>query len=126
MLSRARKNAESYPTKNISFLNSPITTLPLPSSSADVIISNCVINLVPESDKQTVFNEIHRVLKIGGRVAVSDILAKKELPSNIRNDLALVAGCIGGASEKRVYEEYLREAGFKGKTQRELLICIFL
>ncbi len=113
MLERANKNKAKAGLDNVSFVESPITKIDLPSSIADCIISNCVINLVPESEKQLVFNEIFRLLKPGGRVAVSDILAKKELPPDLRNDLALYAGCIAGASQVQQYEQYLKEAGFE-------------
>ena len=113
MLERANKNKLKAGLNNVSFVESPITNINLPSSMADCIISNCVINLLPESEKQLVFNEIFRLLRPGGRVAISDILAKKELPPDLRNDLALHAGCIAGASQVRQYEQYLQDAGFQ-------------
>lgn len=121
MLDRARANAEKSGVKNVSFVESVITDIALPSASskdgegtnAGCIISNCVINLVPEQDKQKVFNEMFRLLKPGGRVAVSDILAKKELPDKMKKNLALYVACISGASTVNNYEKYLREAGFK-------------
>jgi arsenite methyltransferase len=73
-----------------------------------------VINLVPEVEKPLVFQEIFRLLKPGGRVAISDILAKRELPMEIKKDLSLYVGCIAGASQVGYYENYLKEAGFKG------------
>lgn len=84
----------------------------IPSSTVDCIISNCVVNLVPEADKQRVFNEMYRVLKPGGRVAISDILAKKPLPEKLRANMALYVGCVSGASLVAQYEKYLKEAGF--------------
>ncbi|KAF3479877.1 WD40 repeat protein [Arthroderma uncinatum] len=112
MLERANKNKENAKVENVSFVDSQITAINLSNSVANCIISNCVVNLVPESDKQLVFNEMFRLLKPGGRVAISDILAKKPLPTNIRESVALYVGCIAGASQVEDYDKYLREAGF--------------
>ncbi|KAH7630027.1 S-adenosyl-L-methionine-dependent methyltransferase [Sordaria sp. MPI-SDFR-AT-0083] len=114
MLSRANalKSKRGFPDSQVSFIKGSITSIPLESGIADCIISNCVINLVPEAEKPLVFKEMHRVLKSGGRVAVSDILAKKPLPEKLRNDIAMYVGCIAGASEKQQYETWLKEAGF--------------
>lgn len=114
MLERARDNKEKSGADNTSFIESPITKVALPSATVDCIISNCVVNLVPEAEKQLVFDEMFRLLKPGGRIAVSDILAKKELPLEMKRDMGLYVGCIAGASEVGQYEEYLRVAGFKG------------
>ena len=114
MLALAHKNAAKSNITNVEFVESAITSIPLPSDSANCVISNCVINLVPEADKHLVFEEIYRMLKPGGRVAVSDILAKKELPKEITEDVSLYVGCIGGASQVGQYEQYLKEADFKG------------
>ncbi|KAK3492722.1 S-adenosyl-L-methionine-dependent methyltransferase [Neurospora hispaniola] len=115
MLARANslKASRGFPDSQVSFIKGSITTIPLESGTADCIISNCVINLVPEAEKPLVFKEMHRVLKSGGRVAVSDILAKKPLPEKLRNDIAMYVGCIAGASEKQQYETWLKEAGFE-------------
>ncbi|KAK3503877.1 S-adenosyl-L-methionine-dependent methyltransferase [Neurospora crassa] len=115
MLARANslKASRGFPDSQVSFLKGSITAIPLESGTADCIISNCVINLVPEAEKPLVFKEMHRVLKSGGRVAVSDILAKKPLPEKLRNDIAMYVGCIAGASEKQQYETWLKEAGFE-------------
>ena len=115
MLERARQNAEKSNASNVTFVEATITSIPLQASTADCIISNCVINLVPEADKPVVFQEIFRLLKPGGRVSISDILAKVELPPDIKNDMALYVGCIAGASQVKDYEKYLNEAGFEGK-----------
>ncbi|QKD55334.2 S-adenosyl-L-methionine-dependent methyltransferase [Fusarium oxysporum Fo47] len=80
---------------------------------ADCIISNCVVNLVPHNEKQQAFNEMFRLLKPGGRVAISDILAKKPLPEKIRNSMAFYVGCVAGASQVVEYEQYLGNAGFE-------------
>src|SRR4051812_13660482 len=116
MLERARKNMESSKTANVSFIEASITSIPLPSAIADCIISNCVVNLVPDTDKPMVFREIFRLLKPGGRVAISDIVAKGELPVHIKRDKALYVGCIAGASNVKDYERYLKEAGFEGES----------
>ncbi|GFF54796.1 putative arsenite methyltransferase [Aspergillus lentulus] len=113
MIKLAMKNAEAAGLSNTRFIEASITSIPLPDASVDCIISNCVINLIPSKDKPTVFQEIARLLKPGGRVAISDILARKELPANIVNDIALHVGCIAGASQVAEYEDYLKRAGFK-------------
>jgi arsenite methyltransferase len=125
MLELARRNAKNAGASNASFIEGFITSIPLPSSTVDCIISNCVINLVPEHEKYLVFQEIFRLLKPGGRVAISDILAKQELPLEIRQDLSLYVGCIAGASQVGDYERYLKEAGFEGNstTYFTLLAC---
>ncbi|KAM7199688.1 S-adenosyl-L-methionine-dependent methyltransferase [Rhypophila sp. PSN 637] len=114
MLSRANKMKESkgQSAENVSFVKGVITDIPLEAGTADCIISNCVINLVPEADKPLVFKEMHRLLKPGGRIAVSDILAKQPLPDKLRNDIAMYVGCIAGASQVSEYEKYLGDAGF--------------
>lgn len=113
MLSRANKIKTKHNKTNVSFIESQITDMPtIPPNTADCIISNCVINLVPEDDKRLVFKEMHRILKPGGRVAISDILAKKPLPEKLRANMALYVGCVAGASLVSQYEQYLQEAGF--------------
>ncbi|KAF5987309.1 methyltransferase [Fusarium coicis] len=97
---------------NVELIESRITDIALEDNIADCIISSCVINLVPHDEKQKAFNEMHRLLKPGGRVAISDILAKKPLSDDIRNSMALYVGCIAGASQVEEYEEYLKRAGF--------------
>lgn len=114
MLKKADQLLAKSGATNVSFVESPITDISLPDQTADCIISNCVINLVPESEKQLVFNECFRLLKPGGRFAVSDILAKKDLPPHVKDSMALYVGCIAGASQVAAYEKYLREAGFRG------------
>jgi hypothetical protein len=110
MLARARANAERQGLANVEFHEATIDKLPLADSSVDCVISNCVINLAP--DKQTVLREIARVLKPGGRVAVSDIALKKPLPPEISNDLLAYVGCIGGAILIEDYVAGLKDAGF--------------
>lgn len=115
MLARANKLKEESGKKNLSFVESKITDIGLDSGIADCIISNCVINLVPEEEKQLAFSEMFRLLKPGGRLAISDILSKKPLPDNLRSCIALYTGCIAGASQVAEYEKYLKAAGFQRK-----------
>ena len=115
MLDRARTNAASAgpngtALKNVEFHHATIDALPLADESVDCVISNCVINLAP--DKPAVFREIARVLKPGGRLAVSDIALKKPLPEAIKDDVSAYVGCIGGAIPIREFESGLAEAGF--------------
>ncbi|KAK6522373.1 hypothetical protein TWF281_002938 [Arthrobotrys megalospora] len=113
MLSRANKNLASSPEiENVIFKEGVITSIPLEDGTADCIISNCVINLVPAAEKSSVFVEMARILKPGGRVAISDILAKKPLPASIKEDVAMYTGCIAGAGTIEEYERYLEDAGF--------------
>ena len=113
MLILARRNAKNASLPNATFVSSPITSIALPSSSADCVISNC-INLVPHSSKSLVFKEIHRLLKPGGRVAVSDILARKELSVDITESQELYVECVSGASRVEEYMTWMKEAGFEG------------
>lgn len=114
MIERARRNAErannGEPFTNVEFHLATIDNLPLPDNSVDCVISNCVINLAP--DKTAVFKEIVRVLKPGGRVAVSDIALRKQLPNEIANDVSAYTGCIAGAIQIEDYKRGLVEAGF--------------
>ncbi|KAF2811963.1 ubiE/COQ5 methyltransferase [Mytilinidion resinicola] len=114
MLARANRNLSTLsPTPtNISFIHANITAIPLDKGIADCIISNCVINLVPTPFKPLVFAEIHRLLKPGGRVAVSDILARKPLRQELKESMALYVGCVAGAEEVGAYEGWLRGVGF--------------
>lgn len=112
MLAKARRNASRPSNTNVSFVHSRITNIDIPDETADCVISNCVVNLVPHAEKPQVFREMFRLLRRGGRVAVSDILLKKELPEQMRNDVALYVGCVAGASRKVEYERWLGEAGF--------------
>ena len=116
MVERARRNAgrgnNGEPLTNVEFHLATIDKLPLPDNSVDCVISNCVINLAP--DKNAVFREIARVLKPGGRVAVSDIALKKELPSEIASDISAYTGCIAGAILIDDYKRGLLDAGFSG------------
>ena len=111
MVSKARRNAEKMGTRNVEFRLGEIENLPAADNTADIIMSNCVINLSP--DKRNVYKEAYRILKPGGRLAISDVLATAELPDEIRNDLALVSACIGGAATIDDTEKLLVEAGFQ-------------
>ena len=111
MLSLARRNQEQAGIRNAEFLQGTIEAIPLPDNSVDVIISNCVINL--SGDKDRVLREAFRVLRPGGRFAVSDIALKRELPEAARRSMELWTGCIAGALRDEVYAEKLRAAGFE-------------
>ncbi len=111
MLELARANAVKGGYQNIEFLEGQIDAIPLDNESANVVISNCVVNLAP--DKSKVFREIYRVLKPGGRVAISDIALKQDLPSELAKSAAALVGCIAGAISIKDYEEGLKAAGFK-------------
>jgi len=111
MLALARQNAEEAGVTNAVFLKGLIEEVPLPADSVDVVISNCVINL--STDKAAVLTEIARVLKPGGRVGVSDVVAEDRLTSEQRAERGSYVGCIAGALSKSEYEEGLRAAGFE-------------
>ena len=110
MIAKARKNAEKGQYKNVEFRLGEIEHLPVADAVADVIISNCVINLSP--NKHQVFKEAFRVLKPGGRLAISDVVATIELPEAMRNDELLIAGCMGNASLIEELEKIIADAGF--------------
>lgn len=110
MVSKARANADKGQYHQVDFRLGEIENLPVADNTVDVIISNCVINLSP--DKPRVFKEAFRVLKAGGRLAISDVVASTELPDEVRNDLELYSGCMAGASLVSELETILGEAGF--------------
>jgi ubiquinone/menaquinone biosynthesis C-methylase UbiE len=111
MLDLARKNAAEANVTNVEFLRGQIESIPLPDNSVDVIISNCVINL--SADKRTVLKEAFRVLKPGGRFAVSDVVVRGEVPAEVRKNMELWIGCVAGALEEQEFLSLLREAGFE-------------
>lgn len=111
MVSKARGNAEKGGYRNVEFRLGEIENLPVADGTVDAIISNCVINLSP--NKHRVFAESYRVLKPGGRLAISDVVAFAELPEDVRRDMALFTGCMAGASLISEVEEMLRTNGFQ-------------
>jgi arsenite methyltransferase len=116
MLAKASRNKSKCAADNVEFIKASITNIPgLADGFVDCIISNCVINLLPESEKPLAFKEMHRLLKKGGRVAISDILLKAEMPPELKSNAALYVGCIAGASKVEQYQDYLASAGFRGK-----------
>lgn len=110
MLAKARDNATKAGAANVEFRLGELEHLPIADGTADVIISNCVINLVP--DKAQVFREAFRVLKPGGRIAISDVVNIATLPAELAADQALICGCVAGAATPRQVEAWLAEAGF--------------
>jgi ubiquinone/menaquinone biosynthesis C-methylase UbiE len=111
MISKARNNAVTGQYHHVEFRLGEIEHMPVANDTVDVIISNCVINLSP--DKRQVFSEAFRVLKPGGRLAISDVVASTELPEEIKNDLALYSGCMAGASQIAELQSILEESGFE-------------
>jgi SAM-dependent methyltransferase len=111
MLERARANLKKSSHKNVEFRLGEIENLPIADNTADIIISNCVINLSP--DKQRVFNEAFRVLKPKGRLMVSDIVLLKDLPERIKGSVLAYVGCVAGADKKNEYLNRIRQAGFE-------------
>jgi SAM-dependent methyltransferase len=111
MLALARENQRRAGVENVEFLKGEIERMPLPDAAVDVIISNCVINLSP--DKDAVLAEAFRVLKPGGRFAVSDVVVRGEVPAAVRRNMELWIGCIAGALEESAYRAKLEKAGFE-------------
>lgn len=111
MLAPARENQRKAGVTNVEFLKGEIEDIPLPDSSVDVIISNCVINL--SADKDRALREAYRVLKPGGRLAVSDVVVRGEVPAAIRRSVELWIGCVAGALEEDEYRSKLTKAGFE-------------
>jgi arsenite methyltransferase len=111
MISKARANAAKLEAKNVEFRLGEIEHLPVADAVVDVILSNCVINLSP--DKAAVFRDAFRVLKPGGRLAISDMIAIAPMPETLSKDLAALTGCIAGATGKEAIEDLLRAAGFE-------------
>src|SRR5215213_4897055 len=111
MLALARENQQEAGVENVEFLKGEIEAIPLPDNSVDVIISNCVINL--SSDKSQALREAFRVLKPGGRFAVSDVVVRGELPADIRRSMELWVGCVAGALSEEEYTRLLQQSGFE-------------
>lgn len=123
MISKARENADKLGFNNVEFRKGDIENMPVTASKADVIISNCVLNLVP--DKEKAFKEIFRVLKPGGHFSVSDVVASGELPASIKSGAELYAGCVSGAIIKEEYLGLIEKTGFDNiKVQKERVIEI--
>lgn len=111
MITTSRRNAEKAGFGNVDFRLGELENLPVADGIVDVVISNCVINLSPE--KRRVFNEAFRVLKSGGRLAISDVVATAEMPDSVKKDMAMYTGCVSGASSIPELESTLRQAGFE-------------
>ena len=111
MIARAEANKRKLQIKNVEFRKGEIEDLPIESESVDHVLSNCVINLVP--DKRKAFAEIHRILKPGGGFTISDIVYSGTIPEEDRNDMSLYASCVSGAEEKSDYLTIVRECGFR-------------
>jgi SAM-dependent methyltransferase len=111
MLALARENQRKAGVENVEFLKGDIEAIPLPDMSVDVIISNCVVNLA--ADKRKVITEAFRVLKPGGRFAVSDVVVRGDVPAEVRSSMELWVGCIAGALTEQEFHSLLREAGFE-------------
>ena len=111
MIAKARSNADKLGFNNVEFRLGDIENLPVGGNSADVVISNCVLNLVP--NKQKAFSEIYRILKNGGHFSISDIVVTGDLPEKIKNAAEMYAGCVASAIKKDKYLGYIKELGFK-------------
>lgn len=123
MIAKARTNAERLGYHNVEFRQGDIEQMPVGAGLADVVVSNCVLNLVP--DKRNVVNEIFRVLKTNGHFSISDIVLIGKLPDNLQNAAEMYAGCVSGAIQKYEYLQIIREAGFEHITiQKEKAIFI--
>lgn len=123
MLGRAQANAARLGYSNVEFREGDIEAMPVADATADVVVSNCVMNLVP--DKARAFAETFRILKPGGHFSISDIVLHGDLPPAVQRDAALYAGCIAGAVRKEVYLRIIGEAGFTGiRVQKERVVDI--
>jgi SAM-dependent methyltransferase len=114
MIKKARQNADKLGFNNVEFRYGDIEEMPVSDNVADVVVSNCVLNLVP--NKPNVFAEIFRVLKPGGHFSISDIVLEGELPDALREDAEMYAGCVSGAIQKQTYLDHIKEAGFENIT----------
>jgi SAM-dependent methyltransferase len=123
MIAKARTNAENLGYNNVEFRHGDIEHIPITTNSADVVVSNCVLNLVP--NKNNVFKEIFRVLKPGGHFSISDVVLTGDLPQKIKNAAEMYAGCVSGAIQKDTYLELIQINGFKNlQIQKEKAIII--
>ena len=123
MIEKARTNAEKLAFHNVEFRQGDIEQMPVTSAVADVVVSNCVLNLVP--NKQAVLNEIYRILKPGGHFSIADVVLVGSLPDALRKDAEMYAGCVAGAIQKEQYLQMISNSGFKNTTiQKEKTIII--
>ena len=123
MISKARNNAQRLGFSNVEFRQGDIERMPVSADTADVVVSNCVLNLVPS--KENVFKEIYRVLKPGGHFSISDIVLIGDLPPELQEAAEMYAGCVAGAIQKNDYLEIITKSGFKNITlQKEKTIVI--
>ncbi len=123
MIDKARHNAEKLGYNNVEFRFGDIEKIPVTANAADVIVSNCVLNLVP--DKDNVFKEIYRVLKPGGHFSISDVVLVGQLPVELQHDAVMYAGCVSGAEQKSEYLGLIEKNGFKNITlQKEKTIIL--
>jgi len=111
MVAKAKANVQKLEYSNVEFVLGEIENIPLPDNTADVVVSNCVMNLVPNKEKA--FKETYRILKNDGHFSISDIVLQGEIPEGLRNDAAMYAGCVAGALQKEEYLDVVRKAGFK-------------
>lgn len=123
MINKARENADKLGFNNVEFRQGDIENMPLGGNSADVVVSNCVLNLVP--NKNNVFREIYRVLKPGGHFSISDVVLVGELPKGLQDAAEMYAGCVSGAIQKDEYLNLIKSNGFENTTiQKEKVIVI--
>jgi len=123
MINKARENADKLGFNNVEFRHGDIENMPVGGSSIDVVVSNCVLNLVP--DKNMAFSETMRVLKAGGHFSVSDVVLKGELPEGLKNDAEMYAGCVSGAIQHEEYMRIIMNMGFEAVTiQKEKPIVL--
>ncbi len=123
MINKARQNAENLGFNNVEFRQGDIEHMPVTSNTADVVVSNCVLNLVPNKDQ--VFKEIFRVLKPGGHFSISDVVLSGKLPEQLKNAAEMYAGCVSGAIQKETYLELIKINGFTDmRIQKEKPIII--
>lgn len=123
MVERARANAHKMGFDNVTFFQGEIDQNPLPDNTADVVVSNCVFNLIP--DRRKAFEETYRIMKPGGHFSISDVVSMGEIPEALREEAELYAGCVSGAAEKSEYLQIIKNAGFKNiQIQKEKQVLI--
>lgn len=123
MIDQARKNVQKTGFENVEFVLGDLENNPLQDNTADVAVSNCVFNLVP--DKLKAFRETHRILKPGGHFSISDVVLRGELPEGLKNDAEMYAGCVAGAMQEQDYLGVIKEAGFRNiqvQKQKEVIL----